>query len=81
MTPTQCAMARAALSWSRDDLAAKANLGKSTVVRFEGGTVVADESVAAMRGALEKGGVEFIPAGAAIRDSGGVGGPGVRLRG
>ncbi|MCW6529735.1 helix-turn-helix domain-containing protein [Sphingomonas sp. MMSM20] len=81
MTPDQSAMARAALHLSRAELATLAGLGVATVVRFESGQSVTDDSIVAMRAALEKAGVEFIPAGAAIRDSGGAGGPGVRLRG
>lgn len=72
-------MARAAIGISRDELAARAGLGPSTVVRFEGGKAVAPESVKAMTQALEVGGVEFIPAGATVRHGGGSGGPGVRL--
>lgn len=81
MTPTQCAMARAALSLSRDDLAALAGLGGSTVVRFEGGKAVASDSVTAMQTALEGSGVEFIAAGATVKDGKGPAGVGVRLRG
>jgi transcriptional regulator with XRE-family HTH domain len=73
-------MARAALSWSRDDLAREAKVGKSTVVRFESDIAVSVESLAAMRSALEAGGVEFIPAGATMRVGGGTAGEGVRLR-
>jgi transcriptional regulator with XRE-family HTH domain len=73
-------MARAALGFSRDDLAVAAGLSGSTVVRFEGDQAVARESVAAMQSALESAGVEFIPAGATIRAGGGASGEGVRLR-
>ncbi len=73
-------MARAALGISRDELATRASLGGSTVVRFEAGKAVVDESIAAMRTALERDGVEFIPAGATIRQGAGAAGPGVRLR-
>jgi hypothetical protein len=79
MTPEQSAMARAALHISRLELATLASLGVATVVRFESGQNVADETVVALQIALEKGGVEFIPAGASIRDGRGDGGPGVRL--
>lgn len=81
MTPKQCTMARAALGLSRDDLASLAGLGASTVVRFEAGTAVAAESVTALREALERGGVEFIAAGASVKDGKGPAGVGVRLRG
>lgn len=74
-------MARAALGLSRDELATRSGLSGSTVVRFEGGQVVASESVAAMARALEEAGIEFIPAGAVMRAGSSAFGSGVRLRG
>ena len=55
-------MARAGLGWSIDRLAKEARVGAATVARFETGkgeTIPA--TVAAMRRALEAGGVEFLP--------------------
>lgn len=80
MTPQQCAMARAALSWSRADLAAAASVGVATVVRFEENKNVTPEKRNAMAVALESAGVELIPAGAIIRVGSAAAGPGVRLR-
>ena len=65
-------MARTALEWGVRDLAGKARISPSTVARFERGEDAGDVTVAAMQTALERGGVEFIPA------RGGKG-PGVRL--
>jgi ribosome-binding protein aMBF1 (putative translation factor) len=53
-------MGRAALSWSRADLATAAGLGVATVVRFESGQVVNADSVAAMRQAMEAKRVKFV---------------------
>ena len=72
-------MARAALHISRAELAALAELGVATVVRFESGQTVVTESVSAIATALEKAGVEFIPAGATVKSGKGAGGAGVRL--
>lgn len=73
-------MARAALSWARVDLAAAAKVGVATVVRFEEGKNVSPEKGRDMMQALEAAGVEFIPAGAIVRDGKGAAGAGVRLR-
>jgi transcriptional regulator with XRE-family HTH domain len=80
MIPEQSKMARAALGWSLSELATHASLGRATVARFELGEVVATNSIDAMRGALEHGGVEFIAAGATVKDGKGPAGVGVRLR-
>jgi transcriptional regulator with XRE-family HTH domain len=40
MNPTQCKMARAALGWSRADLAAAAGVAQATVERFELGDTI-----------------------------------------
>lgn len=65
-------MARAALGWSTQDLAAKAGIGGNTVNRFEAGQDARLSSVNKMREAFEAAGVEFIPENGS--------GPGVRLR-
>lgn len=63
MDVKQSRMARAALGWSTDDLAAAASLSKRTVLRFEGGETVQPETVQAMRSALEANRVRFIDKG------------------
>jgi len=73
-------MARAALKWSAHDLAREATIGYATVARFESGQTVQADSLEAMSGALERGGVEFIAAGATVKEGRGVAGVGVRLR-
>jgi len=60
MNPKQSRMARAGLGWRASDLAAAAGVGTATVARFELGETVAEKSIAAMRGALETAGAEFI---------------------
>ena len=65
-------MARAALDWSTQDLAAKAGVGVNTVNRFEAGQDARVSSVEKMRTALESAGVIF------VAENGE--GPGVRLR-
>jgi transcriptional regulator with XRE-family HTH domain len=60
ITATQSKMARAALGWSIREAAAKANLGVSTVARFEAGIAQPTRAnLAAMRQAYEGAGVEF----------------------
>ncbi len=63
MTPQQSAMARACLSWSRSDLAEAAGVGVATVVRFETGSAVQPDKVAAMRQAFEANRVKFVDEG------------------
>jgi transcriptional regulator with XRE-family HTH domain len=63
LTPQQCRMARAALSWSRDELAAASGVSWRTITRFEAGESVLPPRVQAMRRALEGGGVMFIDSG------------------
>lgn len=53
-------MGRAALGWSRAELAAAAGLGVATVVRFENGSGVSLDSVEAMKQAMEAKRVKFI---------------------
>lgn len=65
-------MARAALNWSTQELAAKAGVGVNTVNRFEAGQDARVSSVDKMRAALEAAGVLF------VAENGE--GPGVRLR-
>lgn len=75
MNGAHCRMARAALHWSLDDLAAKAKVGRATIARFETGTVARGETVALIRAALEGAGVIIIAEGEASAS----GGVGVRL--
>ena len=60
ITAVQCKMARAALGWGVRDLAREAQVGVSTVTRFESGTEPIPATLAAIRRALEAAGVEFI---------------------
>ena len=60
----QCRMARAALNWTVKDLAEQAQVGISTVVRFEAGRgkpIVA--TTAAMARTFEAAGIRFIDKG------------------
>ena len=63
MNATQCRMARAALGWTLNDLAAAAKVSSRTALRFEAGGTVAPESVGAMRRALVDAGASFIDRG------------------
>nr|WP_245215939.1 transcriptional regulator [Pararoseomonas baculiformis] len=75
LTGAQIRMARGYLRWSAADLAAKSGVGVSTVKRAEaedGPPPINPPNLAAIRGALEAAGVEF------IAENGG--GAGVRLR-
>jgi len=73
LSPGQCRMARAALSWSGAQLAERARVGVTTIGRFEAGLTNPNRAtLAALQLALEAGGVEFIP------ENGG--GAGVRMR-
>ncbi len=73
ITPAQCRAARALLNWSQDQLEAAAKVARKTIVDFEReARRPYDRTLAAIRAALEAGGVEF------IEENGG--GPGVRLR-
>lgn len=73
ITPEQCRAGRALLGWPMERLANEANVGYSTVADFERGarSPIAN-NLLAIRTALERGGVVFIP--------GNGEGPGVRLR-
>jgi transcriptional regulator with XRE-family HTH domain len=73
MTPAQCRAARALIAFSQDELAAASGVAKRTIANFEGGLAQPyPRTMAALRSALEAGGVIFI-------DENGDG-PGVRLR-
>jgi len=72
MNPMQCRMARAALEWSMQDLASKAEVGVNTVNRFETGQDARLSNMEKMRSALEAAGIIFVP--------GNGEGPGVRIR-
>jgi DNA-binding transcriptional regulator YiaG len=61
MTPEQCRAARGWLDWSQDELATAANVSLSTVRDFEKGRrVPIANNLAAMKGALEAKGIEFV---------------------
>lgn len=52
-------MARTALSWSSDELAAAANLSRRTVSRFENHGMGSDVVIAVIRRTLERQGIRF----------------------
>jgi transcriptional regulator with XRE-family HTH domain len=56
-------MARAAIEWSRDDLAAASGVSWRTITRFEAGESVLPARVQALRHALEAKGILFIDSG------------------
>ncbi|RXT48547.1 helix-turn-helix domain-containing protein [Bradyrhizobium betae] len=61
MTPEQCRAARAWLNWPQDALAKSANVGVSTVRDFEAGRrEPTRNNLAAMKAALETGGIAFV---------------------
>jgi len=61
MTPVQCKMARAALSWGTRDLARNAGVSPDTIARLERGERLRDATVDVVKAAFEKAGLEFIP--------------------
>lgn len=63
MNVRQCRMARAALDWSQQDLAAASGISARTVIRYEAGQAVLPARVQALRQALEAKGVLFIESG------------------
>jgi transcriptional regulator with XRE-family HTH domain len=73
ISPAQCRAARGLLGWSQQELAGRADVGIMTIHQFEKpGSQPRRATLAAVRGAFEKAGVEF------IEENGG--GAGVRLR-
>jgi hypothetical protein len=64
----QCKMACAALDWTVKDLADKASVGISTVVRFEAGR---GKPIAAMERTFEAAGIRFIENGVCFEPEGG----------
>jgi transcriptional regulator with XRE-family HTH domain len=73
ITPVQSRGARGILDWTQDRLATEAGVSLSTVKDFEAGRrTPIGNNLAALRRALEYGGIEFI--------QGNGGGPGARLR-
>jgi transcriptional regulator with XRE-family HTH domain len=59
--PTACRMARAALAWSQDQLAAAANVSRGVIHDFEKGVSTPHRNnLAAISRAFEKAGVEFL---------------------
>ena len=72
MNGIQCKMARAATGLGVRDLAKTAGVSPDTIARLERGEDLREGTVALIRAALERAGVEF------IAENGG--GPGVRLR-
>lgn len=63
MNVVQCRMARAALGWTLDDLAAASGVSRRTIARFEAGETVLPARVQKMRDALEARGCVFIESG------------------
>jgi transcriptional regulator with XRE-family HTH domain len=60
MTPAQCRAARALLGITQSQLARAAKLGLSTIVDFEKERrAVSDESIKAVKAALQRAGIEF----------------------
>jgi ribosome-binding protein aMBF1 (putative translation factor) len=67
MTPEQSRAARAWLDWSQEELAAKASVSLSTVRDFEKGRrEPISNNLAAMKAALESGGISFVEGGGAL---------------
>lgn len=62
MTPRQSRMARAALDWQRFDLANRAGISASMLVRFETGAYVKPAVIEAVERVLRARGVEFMDA-------------------
>lgn len=60
MTPEQCRMARAGLSWGVRDLASRAGLAFTTVSRFENGSGTHSSTVEKIKSTLERAGVKFL---------------------
>lgn len=56
-------MARAALGWTLDDLAAASGISRRTVARFEAGESVLPARVQKLREAFESHGIVFVDSG------------------
>ena len=74
ISPSQCRAARGLLDWTQAELASAAGVGLSTVKDFERGSRDTNpENVSAMMAALERAGIEFLPArngkGAGLRNT------------
>jgi transcriptional regulator with XRE-family HTH domain len=63
MNVAQCRMARAALDWTLDDLAAASGVARRTIAKFEKGGNVLPEKREALRAALAAQGIEFVNGG------------------
>ena len=61
IVPSQSRGARAMLRWTVAELAQRAEVAPNTIVRFEAEKSVNTGTVAAIQGALEAAGVEFLP--------------------
>jgi transcriptional regulator with XRE-family HTH domain len=73
ITAAQCRAARGLVAWSQSELASAAKVSRATLAEFEASNRAPyDRTLADIRRALEKAGVEFL-----AEDDGG---PGVRLR-
>jgi transcriptional regulator with XRE-family HTH domain len=66
ITNIQCRMARAALGWSVKDLARRAHVGATTVIRFEGGKPSNASTLMLIRQAFEAAGVKFLDDGGIV---------------
>jgi transcriptional regulator with XRE-family HTH domain len=66
MLAVQCKMARAALGLGVREVAALAKVAPDTVSRLERGEELKERTIDAIREALERAGVEFLP-GAGVR--------------
>ena len=60
MNAAQCRMARAALSWSINDLATQAGVAPRTIMRLEAGEAVREEKALAMAKAFLGAGLMFV---------------------
>lgn len=66
MNVTQCRMARAALNWSVNDLAASSGVGVRTIAKFETGGNVLSLTVETLRQCFVSHGVEFLNGGKSV---------------
>ncbi len=64
LLPVQSRMARAALGWSLDALAARCGVSRRAILRFEQGeSLPRGRTLVAIRAALEAGGIRFAEGG------------------